>query len=159
MNKIAEHENYCTLFTRSGKEILIDKSDCDRIKQYVWYIRNGYAAAHINGKTYYLHRIIMNAAPHDEIDHVNHNKLDDRRLNLRACTHGENAANRMKSSGQSSRFKGVVWDKWAGKYKAEIELNQKLHHLGRFDNEIDAAKAYNRAAIQCFGEFAKLNVV
>lgn len=159
MNKIIEHEDYIALITKSNEEILVDKSDYDRVKQHAWYIRNGYAVAHINGKTCYLHRVIMDAQRNVFVDHINHNKLNNRRSNLRLCTRSENAMNMIKSSNCSSRFKGVVFDKSAGRYKAEIKANQRLCHLGRFDNEIDAAIAYNKAALIYFGEFAKLNDV
>lgn len=162
MNKIIEHDSYIELIAKNGDHILIDKEDYERVKQHTWNTDSRYAVATINGKKTYLHRFIMEAytslgASH--IDHVNGKKLDDRRRNLRTCNKNENAANMKKSSGRSSKYKGVVYDRSKSKYKAEIKSNQKLHHIGYYDKEIDAALAYNKAAITYFGEFAKLNEI
>ena len=141
-------------------KILIDKADYDLVKRSTWKIDStGYAKATIHRKKCYMHRLILEAKPHVGTDHINGNKIDNRRANLRPCNKHENAANMKKRDGCSSKYKGVVYDKQSHAYKAEIESYHKLHHLGRFDNEVDAAIAYNKAAPFYFGEFAKLNNV
>ena len=89
-------------------------------------------------------------------DHVNRNGLDNRRSNLRPATKSQNMANAI-SRGGSSRFKGVLWDKARGKWKAQGKVNYKGICIGRFDLEEDAARAYDAWAIKAFGEFARLN--
>jgi hypothetical protein len=81
-----------------------------------------------------------------EIDHINHNGLDNRRTNLRAVTRGENHQNRNKLNGCTSHFKGVHWDKKSNIWIATIKSNYKTYHLGSFRNEIEAAQNYDMAA-------------
>jgi hypothetical protein len=89
------------------------------------------------------------------VDHKNHDTLDNRRCNLRICTRSQNQANALKRP--NSRFKGL---KRAGKkWKAEIQCDKRTYSLGTFDNEIQAALAYNKKAMELFGEFACLNKV
>jgi len=101
----------------------------------------------------------MNAVPGLEVDHINGNTLDCRRLNLRLCTHKQNLANQKKQSGRSSQFKGVSFSKSRGKWEAYIKTDGKKKHLGRFDTEEAAAYAYDLEAFRLFGWFAKLNGV
>jgi len=109
-------------------------------------------------KTVYLHRVIMSAPKGLLVDHRNNNGLDNRRNNLRLATHSQNMINRPKTkSPTTSRFVGVYFDKDRSKWVARIHLNNKCIWLGRLDNEIDAAKAYDKAAKQYHGDFARLN--
>ena len=93
-----------------------------------------------------------------ETDHVNGNSLDNRRVNLREATRSQNNWNRGKQLG-SSRFKGITWDKRDKNWKAQIQVNYKRISIGRFTDEIEAAKAYDKAAMEHFGEFARTNVM
>lgn len=104
-----------------------------------------------------LHRVVMDAKNGDVIDHINGNGLDCRRENLRFVTNAQNNYNRRKSSGSSSKYKGVC--RFNGKYVAHIRCDGKKIHLGTFEDEETAASAYNDAAIRLFGEFASLNQV
>lgn len=91
-------------------------------------------------------------------DHINHDTLDNRRDNLRICTVSQNNMNRKKSrKTQSSIYKGVCWYARSRKWIARIKYYETKYHLGYFDSEIEAAKAYNNKARELFGEFAKLN--
>jgi HNH endonuclease len=93
-----------------------------------------------------------------EIDHINGDCLDNRRENLRKATRSQNMANQPKIGGTwSSHYKGVTWFKQRQKWRAQIKIEGRNHHLGLFINEDDAAKAYDEAAFQAFGEFAHLN--
>jgi AP2 domain. len=103
-----------------------------------------------------MHRLVTNAPEDKQVDHKNGNKLDNRKENLRLCTNTENQQNRQSVRG-SSKFKGVDWNKRAGKWRARVEDGDKSIFLGHFIEETDAAEAYNKAATELFGEFAYLN--
>ena len=92
------------------------------------------------------------------VDHINRNSLDNRRANLRLATHDENARNRVKINKKcSSIYKGVCWNKHHKKWQGQIQVQRKSMHLGYFDDELDAARAYDAAAEKYHGEFACLN--
>jgi hypothetical protein len=109
-------------------------------------------------RTIYMHRVITGALPGEEVDHWNLYTLDNQRHNLRRCTPTQNKWNAGPRRGyagheKSSKFKGVIFDKREGKYKAVCGGK----FLGYFDNEVDAARAYDRAARERHGAFARLN--
>jgi hypothetical protein len=106
-----------------------------------------------------MHRIIAAADDDTCIDHINGDGLDNRRANLRPATRAQNAANRRPRAGGSSRFKGVHWSKADNRWVARIHSGGRDITLGRFLGEYDAARAYNRAAVRVYGEFAYLNPV
>lgn len=106
--------------------------------------------------TLFLHRTILNPSKEKVIDHIDHNGLNNRRSNLRICTQTQNVANQRKGKG-SSNFKGVYWNKREQKWRAGIGYKGKDFHLGYFKDELEAAKAYDKAAKDLWGEFAKLN--
>ena len=109
-------------------------------------------------KVVWMHREIMKAGDREFCDHINHNGLDNRRANLRLATRSRNAWNRRKAKIKSrSKYKGVSWYNMGKRWNARIQVNRKAKFLGIFADEIEAAKAYDRAARKCFGEFAKLN--
>lgn len=150
------------------KIVLIDKKDFDKFKKYTWVVSfrcNKFyciAAVRINNKrtTIRLHRYLMNCPRGMEIDHKNGDSLDNRRKNLRICTRAENSMNMAKSSHKmSSKYKGVHFYKRYKNYQVSIKFKQKKIHLGYFDNEIEAAKAYNKKAKELFGKFARLNII
>ena len=89
-------------------------------------------------------------------DHINHNGLDNRKANLRLCTPQQNACNRRPLE-RTSKYKGVSWDQYISRWRADIEHNGRHICIGCFDYEQDAAIAYDDYAIDLFGEFAWLN--
>jgi hypothetical protein len=96
--------------------------------------------------------------PPYDVDHIdNSNPLNDRINNLRLATRSQNNANRGKQSNNTSGFKGVHWDGFTSRWKAEITVNRKNINLGRFDKPEDAHAAYREAAIKHFGEFARFD--
>lgn len=123
------------------------------IKQYTWNVNTctGYV---LNGKTgIRMHRLIMNATPNIEIDHINLNKADNRRENLRFATHQENNFNKRCYENNKNQIKGVYWHKERHKWYAKIYVNYKSIHLGLYDDINDAIEARKRAEIQYQGTF------
>lgn len=120
-----------------------------------------YAEANISTnnklRTLRLHRLVMCAAGHEEIDHRDGDGLNCVRSNLRYATLGQNAANRIATPGLTSQFKGVAIHKQTGKFEAYLRHDRKKRHLGLFATEIEAAQRYDAESIQVFGEFALLN--
>ncbi len=103
-----------------------------------------------------MYRLIMNAPKGMVVDHYDGNGLNNCRANLRICTRQQNAYNSRRSGG-TSQFKGVHFEKATGKWRATITLKGEHFDLGLYDDEVEAARAYDRKAIELFGEFAYLN--
>jgi len=152
-----------------GKFAIVDDKDYDWLNQWKWH-----AAKHPPGGYYYarrqtsrknkkrwlisMHRQIMNVLSGMQIDHINHNSLDNRRCNLRICNQSQNNQNRSKAKNEkSSQYKGVSQRSGKKKWRAHIQLNKEPLGIGSFDNEIEAARAYDNKAKELFGEFALLN--
>lgn len=151
-----------------GKFALVSDEDYERVSQYKWTYDAGYACRKVTwhdeeGKTrkrkVLLHRFITDAPANMEVDHRNWDGLDNRRDNLRIATHTQNRANARPRAGCSSRYKGVWLDKRDGVWRSEIVVDGKRNGLGIFNNEDDAARAYNAAALKAWGEFTYLNPV
>ena len=138
---------------------LVDDGDYHLVVGHKWSCSNGAAMRYDHGIPIYMHRLIMDAPKGVEVDHINGNRLDNRRCNLRLCTHKQNMQNRGGERNTSSRYKGVHWDKNARKWRSMIGVDGKVRHLGYFEIEDEAALAYNQAASQHHGEFARLNKI
>jgi len=166
--QVAPLHNAIEIPLTQNKVALIDVADWELISQFKWCAakegtsNHWVAIADIGNKRYVkMHRLIMEAKEGDEVDHENRDSLDNRRSNLRLVTEAwqQNANKEKRSSKTSSIYKGVCWDSSRGRWTAYIDKNRRRKFLGRFTNQIDAAKAYNEAAIEMFGEFALLNEV
>lgn len=147
-----------------GKSAIVDADDYEYLSQFNWhYTKTGYAARKIkkNGAftSLKMHRDIMNPSPDRHLDHINREKLDNRKSNLRFCTDAENNLNKAPRKGCASKYKGVWWSKERKKWVAEIKRGEKRIRLGRFICEKAAALAYNKAASDLHGEYAYLNEV
>ena len=140
-----------------GGYAYVDAADYEWLRQWKWHLDNGYPARSEKGKVIYMHRQIMQPPKGMVVDHVDGNKANNCRTNLRTCTCLENARNHRKRSGSSSVFKGVFYDKRKHKWAARCEYRRERIWLGYYDTEVEAARAYDRKAVELFGTFARLN--
>ncbi len=148
-----------------GRVTTVDDADLGLLSRYSWHavIQSGrwYARARLKGavpyRHTYMHRVLLGiewlSGPSVQVDHVNGDSLDNRRSNLRLANQSQNNCNRPTRS--KTGFRGVVAHE--GRFASQITVNGKRIHLGRFADPVDAARAYNAAAINLRGEFATLN--
>ena len=164
LNKLLDDNAPIEIELTNGKGIaLIDKAEYPIISRFKWRLHShGYAVTRFCNTTLYMHHLVIKAVPAGQVvDHINGNKLDNRRSNLRTAHHRQNAYNskNRERPGKHSQYRGVTrahqggWDRWM----AQIRINGKRVHLGYFDDEISAAQAYDAAAREHHGEFAALN--
>lgn len=138
----------------------VDDDDFDYLLSFTWYAKKGSGR---RGSQYYahnwklgkMHRLIMRCPKGMQVDHINHNPMDNRKCNLRICTLKENLYNRRRKPKGSSRFLGVQPS--GKKWTASIGVEYKRIHLGTYETQEAAAKAYDLNAQKYFGEFANLN--
>ena len=148
-----------------GKVAIVDDSDYENLIKYKWQARlqvytGLYRAKRVGNPTEIdMARQIMNCPVGLEVDHINGDLLDNRRCNLRICTHSENMRNRKLQKNNTSGYRGVTYVHGSERYTAQIYRHKKKVHLGTFDTAELAAIAYNEAAKHYYGEFAKLNLV
>jgi len=140
---------------------LCDDADYEYLSQFKWYRatpstkKTYYAVTCINGKQIGMHRLLLNAKPRQQIDHKNGKGYDNRRENIRFCTHQQNQANQHARYCGSSKYRGVRKCKTG--WISNIHLNGKSVHIGVFPTEKQAARAYDRIAKAIHGEFANTN--
>ena len=141
-----------------GYYTYVDAADYEWLSQWTWHVQNGYAVRY-GKKVIFMHREIMQPPDDKLVDHRNHNKLDNTRINLRVCTHQENMQNTRKRSGTTSRFIGVCHCKSCKnkKWRAAIQWKRKPLHIGYFAEEVEAARAYDHKAVELGGQFARVN--
>jgi hypothetical protein len=150
-----------------GKFAIVNAEDYERFGRFKWFASGPakylYAVRAIYPEKgvkvmLYLHREIMKAPKGLVVDHINGNTLDNRRENLRLATKRQNTCNmRINKEGCTSKYRGVNWHISVKKWVARITVNRRRIHLGVFDSEVEAAKAYDEAARKYYGEFARLN--
>ena len=155
------------IYLANGKGIaLVNNEDYEMLSKYKWQnnqMGKGYAitSIKINNKysNKYMHQFLIDVSDGYEIDHIDNNGLNNQRDNLRVVTHRQNMMNKVKYKNSTSIYKGVCWHKQNKKWQASIRLDKKLHYLGYFIDEKDAAIAYNIKAKELFKEYAYLNEV
>lgn len=144
---------------------VVDAVDAKMVGRYCWQARRGthtdYAirTSRATGEpksTVFMHRLILNPPRDMEVDHRDGDGLNNRRTNLRMCSHVQNSRNQRSRCG-SSEYKGVSWDGNAQKWRASIKQEGRCVYLGSFGTEVSAARAYNEAAVNRFGQFACVN--
>ncbi len=143
-----------------GKVALVDDEDYEAISAFNWYFNfNGYAVrtfciGYPKSKHYRMHRQILGVTdPSIHVDHINGDRLDNRRSNLRLCTNAENLRNRITPKNNTSGFKGVTLTA-EKRWKAQIKFERKYYYLGLFSTAEAAHEAYKAAAVKLHGEFA-----
>jgi hypothetical protein len=164
------HKKYGHPFMRikltQNQYAAVDFDDFCKLVRYEW-------SAYNNGNTFYavrpgffnsfpcfirMHRVIMNAKKGQVVDHIDHDGLNNCKYNLRVVTPAENRLNNRRGfNSPTSKYKGVFYDKRRTRFRAVLSIDGRKKHLGYFENEVEAAKEYDKAAISCRGEFAVLN--
>lgn len=162
-NKIEIYDKFALLVLKNingeivGKSI-IDLDDIDVVKQYKWSLGNhGYVTSGCGKNQILLHRLLSNAPSDLYVDHINRNKLDNRKLNYRFCTNQENNRNKDLYSHNSSGITGVTWNKERNKWQSQIVVDNKNINLGRFDLFDDAVNARLMAEEKYFKDFMPEN--
>lgn len=146
-----------------GYVALIDSIDLDVISDRCWAAQetktNTYAVGCKNGKTIRMHDVIMRPAAGQQVDHKDGCGIRNVRSNLRCCTVSQNSCNKGPVAGKEGKYKGVFVIRKGDKIRwaASIRIEGKTTYLGYFFCQEAAARAYDAAAIQCHGEFARLN--
>lgn len=144
-----------------GKIALVDDADYEWLMQWKWHVTtNGYAVRRERGKGkpapfVIMHRALIGTAPGMDTDHIDGNKPNNQRNNLRMVTRSQNNANIRRAKNSTSGFKGVSFSKSRNKWSASISLNRKYFWLGYFNVAEDAYEAYCRKAKELFGEYAR----
>lgn len=149
-----------------GYVAIVDDEDYERVNQFQWTVtitpsgsaysfRTDYSSG--GKKTIYMHRFVANTPDDLTCDHINHNTLDNRKENLRNCSHQDNMLNRKISPSNTSGFKGV--SRYNGKWYAKVSKGKKIVFRKSFPTKIEAAHAYDKVAKEVFGEFANLNFI
>lgn len=160
---MSEYNNIRLIPLSQGKFATVDAEDYENIKQWKWHFSTGYAKRTVwhegKSRTVYMHRIIVSGSDNLEVDHINRNRLDNRKLNLRICTASQNRINTKRDAPKSSIYRGVTYVKKTKKWNAQIGLDNRVKHIGCFNTEIEAARAYDEIARSIHGEFACLNNV
>jgi hypothetical protein len=158
---------YRRIYLGEGRFTIVEPRDFYWLNKFHWGLKGNsersYAVRLVGDsnnkvKILSLHRAIMGSPAGLLVDHRNRNRLDNRRANLRIATHAQNQFNKGKTRRKTaSRFVGVTFVKSIGRWRAQIMLDRKNIFLGNFENELEAAKAYDAAAKKYHGEFARLN--
>jgi hypothetical protein len=151
-----------TIITSNGVKTIVDDDDFEVYGKLRWkcdgvgYVRRN---IRVNGKhkTVYLHRLVIGDPHGYQVDHKNGNKVDNRKENLRKATGSQQRANTRLRKDNPHGLKGVTWIKNNKNWVAQICLKGRHVHLGVFTCKKEAAKAYDRAALKHFGEFACTN--
>lgn len=156
---------------KHGKKVVfVDDEDYKFLKQFNWHVikccNTFYAIVDAPQKkgvkraTIRMHRLILGLNdPKIMTDHIDHNGLNNQKINLRKSTNSQNLRNRLPDRNSSSKYLGVSWDKKRNRWQMQIKGNGFKKYSKRFNKETDAALAYNKKAAEIYGEFACLNSI
>jgi hypothetical protein len=144
-----------------GKVAIVDDEDFEELNKFRWYCDRKYAVRDITSQgirdRVYMHRLIANAPDHLEVDHINGDGADNRKENLRLCTHAENSRNRRAQKNNTTKYKGVWFSKRDNRFVAETRLNGKKITIGFFKTAEEASEAYKAKVLEIHGAFANTN--
>lgn len=160
-NEFIVHSDYVDIILRNNKRVVVavtkvDLDDFDRVKEYCWHFSGKYARGLVGGVEVALHRFILAVSGKGEVDHINRDKLDNRKSNLRIVNRQQNQMNVAPRKDSLTGLKGVSPHR--DKFQARIYVNGSQNFLGVFDTQEEAALAYDRAAEELFGEVAFKNL-
>ncbi len=150
-----------------GKYALVDDTDYEEVSKYKWsFDPKGYAFRNTDKsiprkdrRIIYLHRQLLDAKKGEYCDHINGDKSDNRKINLRICTNAQNIQNRKIGKNNTTGYKGIQWHPQDKLWHAVITVNRKIISLKYWKTKKEAALAYNEGAIKYHGDFAKLNKI
>lgn len=144
-----------------GKYFIVDNEDAERVLKHTWWLdRLGRPQTDIKYKRVLIGRFIMVPQEDKVVDHINGNVLDNRKINLRACTRFENQRNRTKlNKNSTSGYRGITWDKERKKWVAQLSLNYKHIFLGRFEDLEDAREVVKEAITEKHKDFANFTAI
>lgn len=160
-NKYDLSGDYGVGYTSNGETFYFDLDDYNLIKDYSWYkTKHGYIETSIykdkKKHKILLHRLVCQPLSHLQVDHINHDRTDNRKANLRCCSNQENSMNRVLKSTNTSGTTGVYWNKCKQKWVAYLNKNGIHYHLGYFDDKQNAIQARHNAEIAYFQDFAPI---
>lgn len=153
-----KNECIIELFDRQKKKVgetIVDEDMYYDLVKYSWCLSRKYVVGTVDNKTVKLHRFVLDYSDDDVVDHINNDRLDNRKCNLRVVTPKQNNMNKLSRPNSSSKFIGVTLHKYG--WTASIGVNGERLHLGYFKDETEAAKARDIATKEHFGEFGNLN--
>jgi hypothetical protein len=149
--------------SRQGSVALIDEEDLSVLSGFRWHLSAaGYAVRNLPGRgkgSVLMHRQILNAPTGFEVDHVNGNRVDNRRSNLRLASHAENSRNQGRRSTNKSGSKGVHWDSSRRRWAVELKKDRRKIYVGRYSSIEAATAAYDVAVVKYHGSFARPNAM
>lgn len=147
-----------------GKTALVDDEDYEKLSKVRWFafVRSGtsYAARHNGRPVVYMHREIVGAEPGTEVDHINGDGLDNRRANLRRCTHSQQQMHSLRRKRGRTGYRGVEYAAHVNKknpYLVRVMVSLKVVHTSYHATAEEAARMYDAVARRVHGEFAVLN--
>ncbi len=141
-------------YTTKGEEFYFDLEDYEKIKNYCWHIDGGYLRVDLDRVNYiFMHRLVMNCPDNMEVDHIYHNKNDNRKEFLRLVTESQNCMNRGMHKNNTSGVTGVCWYTKYEKWLAFLRINRKQINLGYYDDFNEAVEVRKQAELKYFGEY------
>ena len=162
-NRYVFQDDHIVGYTQEGTPFYIDSDDYENVHQYSWYqTSNGYIATRDRekgGELLTLHRKVMGARDDELVDHINHDKTDNRKQNLRIVTRSQNQQNMKVPSHNSSGVRGVSWSNYHQNWVTQIWVDGEHHYLGAYKNFDDAVAARKAAEEKYFGEYSYDNSI
>ena len=146
-----------TIPLSQNKFALVDDIDYPRLIHYKWHYNNGYVKTWYKGRRLRMHRLIMNAKPGQQVDHIDHDKLNNQRFNLRVCTMTQNNRNIRLRKDNVTGYKGVTIESSTGHFRPNVYKDGVALSFGNFKDIHHAALARDLWAVDLYGEFASTN--